>query len=438
MNKVLFIVNQFPPFGGGGVMRALKFVKYLPSFDWRPYVLTRDFSKYLVYKDESLLDELPENIKIQRVPSLEPLGLVNSLKKINNNELYSNKNNPVSLIYYTLKKLRDFIYKTFLIPDKDILWVIKARKKAEEILLTENIDTVLTTSPPNSTHLIGYYIKKKYPEIKWIADFRDVWNVDSCKVEERFWLHKKIYRNEELKILQKADKVIVVCNLIKDKTLKYFGKEFDSKIQVIPNGYDENDFVSLNDRYKDNSFTLTYAGSLLDYRKNQKLMEGIKLIKENGKLNDIKVNLIGAFNEQILNKIDKYNLNGIVNYLDFKPHREALNILNNSDVLLFVLLNIKQDEMAPAGKLFELIRIGKPLLALVPEGVAKQSIKTLNAGITVDPDNPEEIYRGIIELHKNYEKYKNSITKDEIYLKRFERKELTRNLSKLLNDLSGN
>ena len=437
MKKILVIVNQFPPFGGGGVMRALKFVKYLPSFGWNPVVVARDFSKDLVFKDESLLKEIPNSVNVYRFESLEPLRLQRNLKKLKNHNGNGNGNGKNGLSYITfkfLKKIRDIAFDLFLIPDKDMLWVIKTRKKVEEIIKNEKIDTIFTTSPPHSTHLIGYYIKKRDPKLKWVADFRDVWNVEGYNVGKRSIIHKQINKKLEKKILNKADNVLVVCDKIKEKTIQCFGDKYNSKISVIPNGYDEIDFKGLEEFSDNGAFTLTYAGSLLGYREEQKLLEGLELLKKKGEFKDIKLNLIGAISEKFLEKIENSTLNGVVNHMDFCSHKEALSNQNKSDVLLFIQTNIKEDILIPTGKLFELIRIGKPVFALAPDGIAKEILCRSNLGIVVNPDNPEEISEGLKDIYFNYEKYSNSIRNDSEFLKRHERKELTRLLSELLNN----
>ena len=431
MKKVLIIVNQFPPFGGGGVMRALKFVKYLPSFDWQPIVVSRDFSKDLVFKDEKLLEEITDIVKLHRFESYEPIRLQKNLKRLKNNNNGNGKKNINHYIFQLLKKTRDKTFEFFLIPDKDILWVLRSAKRVTEILKKENINVIFTSSPPNSTHLLGYYLKKKNPDLKWVADFRDVWTVDGFKAEQSFILHRKLYKYIERKILNMADKVLVVGDLIKDKTIMYFGERYSSKISVIPNGFDEFDFKTLNHKQTDGCFNLTYAGSMLGYRENQKLMEGLKLL--NGEIKNIRLNLLGAISDNFIKKVEDFKLKNIVCYTDFCSHKEALSSLHESDVSLFIQTNIKEDSQIPTGKLFELLRLGKPVFALAPKGVVRDIIKNFNAGIVVDPDNPEDIYNGLKDIYYNYEKYANAVKKDSEFLVKHERKELTRQLSKIFN-----
>lgn len=428
MKKILIIANQFPPCGGGGVIRVLKFVKYLPSFGWEPFVLTRDFSKNLVFRDESLLEELPSDVKVFRVASLEPLGLTRKLKELKNENGNSNKNgNHFSLLFNFLKKVRDIIFHYILIPDQDILWVKRAIKKAEKIIQEEGVDTIFSTSPPDSTHLIGYFLKTKYPNLKWITDYRDIWyfrNGYSASI-----IRKKMYLYLEKKMINHSDGTTLVHNIIQnvDKS--------SPKIALIPNGYDEDDFKTIGNGLKKDIFTLTYAGSILGYRQNQCLLEGIKLLKESGKGEHLQINLFGAIDEKYIDKINKFNLKDIVKIINFETHKTALERLSKSHAILFIQTNNKEEAIVPSGKIYEYLRTGKPVFALVQNGIVKDLINRFNAGIAVDPDNPQEISEGLNDLIENYEKYIDLRKNESEFLKRYERKELTRQLSELLNSI---
>ncbi|MFC1725340.1 glycosyltransferase [candidate division KSB1 bacterium] len=432
MKKVLIIVNQFPPFGGGGVIRVLKFVKYLPEFDWEPIVLTRDFSKNLFVQDEDLLKEISSKTKIFRVPSLEPTGLTKKLKNLNNGNGNSKTvNNSYGFIYHYLKKIRDFIFRTILIPDQDILWVKRAIKKAEEIIKEEKIDVIFSSSPPDSTHLVGYFLKKRFPELKWVTDYRDTWYFrDGYK---KSGIRKRIYLFLEKKMVNSSDGTSLVHNTIQNKDIDEIKDNLKSKIVLIPNGFDEEDFKNINNGKTNEIFTLTYAGSILGYRKNQSLLEALKLFKGHSGNGKINVKLMGIIDEDYKEEINQLDLNDIVKVHGFLSHKEALEQLSNSHAILFVQTSNKEESIVPSGKIYEYLRIGKPIFALVQDGVVKNIINQFKAGLAVDPDNPEEIIQGLEELKRNYTQYDNLQKIDTVFLKQHERKELTRQLAELFN-----
>jgi hypothetical protein len=171
MNKVLIVTYYWPPSGGAGVQRWLKFSKYLPEFGWEPIILTVDpeFAAYPV-TDYSLSEGFPSSVKIFKTAATNYFRVYNKDKtRIPTAGFANNKENTLK------EKIMRFIRGNFFIPDPRRGWNSFAFRKACEIIETERIENIITTSPPHSTQLIGLNIKKKYPAINWIADLRDPW-----------------------------------------------------------------------------------------------------------------------------------------------------------------------------------------------------------------------------------------------------------------------
>jgi hypothetical protein len=171
MKKVLIITYYWPPSGGAGVQRWLKFAKYLPEYGWEPIILTID-PAYAAYPvtDDSLISEIPSTVKVFTTPAVDYFSIYKKDKsRIPTAGFANSRENTVK------DKILRFIRGNFFIPDPRKGWNGFAFKKACEIIETEGIKHVITTSPPHSTQLIGTKIKRKYPEIKWIADLRDPW-----------------------------------------------------------------------------------------------------------------------------------------------------------------------------------------------------------------------------------------------------------------------
>ncbi|MCX6255194.1 MAG: glycosyltransferase, partial [Bacteroidia bacterium] len=235
MNKVLIITYYWPPSGGAGVQRWLKFSRYLPQFGWEPAILTVD-PEYAAYPviDNSLTDDLPLSIKVHRTHAINYFSIYKKDKSKIPTAGFANS------VDNTLKgKILRFIRGNFFIPDPRRGWNKYAFKKACEIIETEGIKHVITTSPPHSTQLIGLKIRKKYPGIKWIVDLRDPWtDIYYYKQFYPTFISKIIDRGFERSVLKNADRIITVGPSLKDLfSLKLKG--IANKIEVITNGYDE-------------------------------------------------------------------------------------------------------------------------------------------------------------------------------------------------------
>ncbi|MFN3412376.1 MAG: glycosyltransferase, partial [Exilispira sp.] len=227
MKKLLIISFYFPPTGVGGAIRIVKFTKYLPSFDIEPIILTTTEDTFGV-KDYSLLNELPENLKIFRIPSFYIFNYMPKFKFLKLNQIIA------------------FIGRNFIWPDSSIYWAKKVFIEACKIIENEKIDYILTTGGPFSVHLTGLDLKKKFPFIQWIADFRDEWTLNPFV---KYGFFRRLYeRKLEKRVMQKADKVITISNHIKDKYIRLY-PFLMGKIKVIYNGFDEDDFKNYKKEY---------------------------------------------------------------------------------------------------------------------------------------------------------------------------------------------
>ena len=241
VKKVLLITYDFPPSGGAGVQRWLKTIKYLPEYGVETIVLTVDpaVASY-PQVDESLCKEVPDFVKVYKTKSKEILSIY---KKVSPQKQvpyggFANEPNPT-----LLQKISRFIRGNFFLPDPRRGWNKYALAKAKEIIEQEGIETIITTSPPHSTQLIGLELKRLYPHIKWVADLRDPWT-DIYYNEDLYptcWAKKRNLRYER-SVLLAADQIITVSEECK----RLFAEKADvaEKIAVIPNGYDEKDFIN--------------------------------------------------------------------------------------------------------------------------------------------------------------------------------------------------
>ena len=255
--KVLIILYYWPPAGGPGVQRWLKFVKYLPEFDIEPVVYCPENPSYPII-DESLVDEVPKNITILKQPINEPYGLANLFSKKSSNKISSGVISKAKKQSF-VEKLMLYVRGNFFIPDARKNWIKPSVKFLSNYIEKHKIETIITTGPPHSLHLIGLRLKEKF-DVKWLADFRDPWTTIGYHKALKLTASSKQKHNKlELEVLNTADEVIVTSNHTKQE----FKTKTKQPITVITNGYDTH---SVRVEGKDEKFTFAHIGSLLSER----------------------------------------------------------------------------------------------------------------------------------------------------------------------------
>ena len=274
--KILIITYYWPPSGGAGVQRWLKFTKYLPSSGWLPVVLTvkPEFAAY-PFKDISLYGEIPLDVEVHRTKAINYFSLYNKdQSKIPHSGFASGSDKSRK------NMISRFIRGNFFIPDPRKGWNRYAFRKACELIRIENISHIITTSPPHSTQLIGLKLKRKFPHIKWVADLRDPWtDIYYYDMFKPSLLAKMADRQMEKNVLTKADTIITVGQTLA-AILGSKGEKISHKINVLPNGFDEEDFEGILPIIPE-QFTITYVGTLSPAYPVNGLIEAVKGIRVN-------------------------------------------------------------------------------------------------------------------------------------------------------------
>lgn len=440
--KVLFIVHSFAPPINAGTIRVFKFAKYLNRYGWKVYVICDgDGVKNNIYNEKNLINELGEKVKVQYVPNI--------IKKFKNRSRIKYKNeiidkgSEVDTKESILRKAHNKLEK-YMVPDSGLfLWNKAAYKYAVKIIKEKKITNMLTSSPIHSTQLIGLKLKRKFKDnINWIADFRDLWSMSpifELGLAKFKWLNYILER----KVLLAADKIVFVSDSIRNEIIKNFNVNFKTgKLCTITNGFDAEDFQEL-ENHKSNKFKnnmrlkISYIGTILGPRVNNNYIKGIgdfidNFINKNKDISDISFNFIGEFDKIILNKINNLNTDKI-KVVPFVKYKKALEWMRNSDVLVMILTNDKEGTMAFTGKFFEYLLVGKPILALVPEGEVSKIIRKYNLGEVANPDDEQEISNAILRLYKKYKSENLRVKRNKELFKKFDRKELTKRLEQLLD-----
>jgi len=420
MNKVLILTYYWPPSGGAGVQRWLKFAKYLPDFGWEPIIVTIDpaYAAYPVI-DESLAAEFSSSVKVYKTPAVDYFSIYKKDKtKIPTAGFASSIDNSL------IGKIQRFIRGNFFIPDPRKGWNKFAFKKACEIIEAEGIKHVITTSPPHSTQLIGLKIKKKYPGIKWVADLRDPWT-DIYYYDQFYptFISKRIDLGFEKNVLRNADRIITIGSSLK-KIFSSKVSEITGKIDVITNGYDDDDFNNVKPSTPD-IFTISYTGTLSDTYPINGFLDALRNF--NPRDNPLILRFIGTVSlkqkELILSKTKDLN----VEFISYVDHSTAVKYMLETSVLLLIIPDHQSSRSIITGKIFEYIASKKPVICLgPPDGDAAEILKETGHGITFDYNDSKGISEYLTTLNTD-----NSI-KGKISSKDYSRTELTKKVVSIL------
>lgn len=426
MKKVLIISYYWPPAGGPGVQRWLKFVKYLPDFNIHPVVYIPENPTYPLL-DKNLEQEVDLNkITILKNKIFEPYAWASFFSKKDTKKISSG--------IITNKRKQTFIEKMLLwvrgnlfIPDARVYWVKPSIKYLSEYIKANNIETVITTGPPHSLHLIGLGLKNEFPNIKWLADFRDPWTTigyyKELKLSNRS--HKKHLQFEH-NVLNTADQILVTS----PTTKKEFEQLTKQPITVITNGYDVENVgkVALDDK-----FSLAHIGSFLSKRNPRVFWKSLsELIKENSLFNaHFELKLIGAVSQEILDTIAEFKLTTHTNYLGYMSHHEAVIAQRSSQVLLLIEIDSDETRSIIPGKLFEYMAAERPILAIGPEEAdIEKIIKETNTGVFTTYDEKDKIKETILSYFNQY--LDKNLKVYPVGLNQYSRKNLTQQLQQLL------
>ena len=420
MKKVLIITYYWPPSGGSGVQRWLKFVKYFRNFGIEPIVLTvaPEFAA-LPNLDESLEHEIPAGIQVHKTRAKSPFGFYKKIKKgaIPNSGFAGEGKASF------FDNLFRFIRGNFFIPDARIGWNKFALEKARELIQLHAIDTIITSSPPHSTQLIGLQLKKEF-KLKWLADLRDPWTeIYYNKLLFRTnWAKRIDYRYEQA-CLQNADTLIVVSEDIKRR----FGEKREiilAKTNVIPNGFDEEDFSKVQTKNDAEVKYISYVGNLgLQYPVDGFLETFAEIIK---KENNWKLYFVGNCHKGIKTIVDKLNLTDSVEFVPYVNHSEAIDFMIKARILLLIIPEIENNKGILTGKLFEYLATGNPILNIGPkDGDAAAILKENAVSVTLNPTEKQEIANFILNSAPNN-------TPGNLSEHKFSRRNLTGEITQLI------
>ena len=435
MKNVLIISYYWPPSGGAGVQRWLKFVKYLRTEGWEPIVYTPENAEF-PETDTSLQKDIPENLKVIRQPIWEPYSLYKQFigkgkkEKIQAAFLAEKKRNAFT------ESLSVWIRGNFFIPDARKFWIRPSVKFLKQYLADNPVDFIISTGPPHSMHLIALPLASNF-NLPWIADFRDPWtNIDFYKDLKLTSLADRKHHRMELEVLKNASAVLTISNSMADDFNFLFNRQYD----VITNGYDEDDVIAPDLLEIDKKFSIAHIGTLVNTRNPFDLWKALsELIQENPTFrDDLMIKLVGRVDHSVHESIDQAGLAGFIKKIDYLSHAEVGKFQQQSQVLLLLINNTPNSKSILTGKFFEYLAARRPILCIGPLcGDAAAILQETNSGLISDFNDVKTLKANILIY---YQEFKNGqlISKSR-NIENYSRRALTHQLAKVMDRvLEGN
>jgi glycosyltransferase involved in cell wall biosynthesis len=365
------------------VQRWLKNTKYLVRHGVQPSVITVDEKHASYFQiDRSLEKEVDPQVKVYKTRSFEVLNLYRRFTKSGNLPTSGFSNAAKTSIG---QRIATAIRSNFFIPDPRRGWNGYAYKKAKSLIMEEGIDTVLTTSPPHSSQLIGLQLKKKLG-VRWIADFRDPWT-------DIYYYHNLghsrfsagLDQQLEKLVLNNADHVLTIGPGLKNLFLNKYRGISEQRISVITNGYDAEDFIPSPFKSDPGTFTVTYTGTMSDNYQPEVFFRAFKSVMDKKPEIDFRLRLIGVFSAGIMDILEKTGVRAHTELIPPVSHHEAITHMQRSNALLLVIPKYPDDHLILTGKLFEYLAAGRPIICIGPaDGDAAAIIDECTAGKTFE------------------------------------------------------
>lgn len=423
MKRALIITYYWPPAGGPGVQRWLQFVRYFNDFGIEPVVFVPENPHYPL-QDASFEALVPNTTEVLKFPVKEPYRMASFLSKKKTKQISS------GIISHkkqsALEKLLLYVRGNFFIPDARIGWVAPSVAFLKKYLSENPVETIITSGPPHSLHLIGMQLKEAL-DLKWIADFRDPWTTIHYHKSLRLTkASEKKHNALEKKVLNAADIVVVTS----PTTKKEFELLTSKPIEVITNGY-----VASEELYPilDTKFSMAHIGSLLSERNPKMLWNVLSEIasEDTSFQNNLEIVLAGTISDEVFESIEAVGLKENCKYLGYVSHAEALKLQHNSQVLLLIEIDRPETRAIVPGKIFEYVAAYRPILAMGPKGSDMEGILTeTKSGKFFSASEENALKKQILDWYALY--LEGSLIVASEGVEKYSRRELTRKMAALI------
>lgn len=432
MNRVLFITYYFPPSGGPGVQRSLKFSKYLPAFGWEPTVLTvRPERASYPSLDSKMLDEIPPGLPVERTGAWDPYAAYARL-------LGQKKEETVGVAFIGgeeeswKQRLGKWVRANLFLPDARVGWVPFAVRRGLELLQQERFDVILTSGPPQSVHLIGRALARR-SGLPWCADFRDPWTDISYYRELPLTpLARRIDAGLERSVLREADRVIAVSPSLR----RMLARKTETPISVIMNGFDEADFEG-NEVRTQEKFVIAHVGNLAASQNPDALWKALRQMREQGFIPELRLLMVGNVDAAVRKEIAEYGLEDMLDLIPYVPHDEAVAYMRGASLLLLCINQVPNAECIMTGKLFEYLASGRPVLGIgPPDGDAGAVLDETEAGSMYTHQDVESVGAYVLQQYEAWASGRPLQGADPDVAAPFSRRKQAEQLASLLSEVA--
>ena len=436
MKRVLIISYYWPPTGGSGVQRWVKFAKYLPAEGWQPVIYTPENPEQLAV-DASLEAEVPAEAEVIRRRIVEPYEMYKKLLRKSGHSKEAVEVNPVNAQNKSfLQKVAMWIRGNFFRPDPRCLWIRPSVKFLKEYLKEHPVDLIVSTGPPQSMHLIGRLLAKE-TGLPWIADFRDPWTkIFYFKHLQMTRTTVKWHKKMEKKVLDDATVVVAVSPLVQQE----FQAMTQTPVELITNGFDECDFTATKNTEAnggpDREFVITHTGLFAADGNPTVLWDVLaeKCSKDESFKKLMKIRLVGKTDEQILKSIEDAGLSGNLEDMGYQPHAVAVEQQRKASLLILPLRKEPEYKAVLPGKLFEYLASWRPVLGIgQTDGAMSMILNNTKTGLVLNWDDKMSIEKYIDICWKDHLNGRLSV--EDADISQFTRRNLTRRMAQLFDKL---
>jgi len=403
MKRVLIITYYWPPSGGAGVQRWLKFAKYLPENGWQPVIYTPE-NPEAPAEDLSLLKDIPPSCEVIKRRIFEPYSFYRiftgrgSGEKVNAGFLDEGRSPGLK------DKMAVWVRGNLFIPDARRFWIKPSIRFLQQYLKQHPVDVIVSTGPPHSMHLIARALKKR-TGIPWVADFRDPWT--GIDFYHQLMLSKyadKRHHKLEKEVLVAADRVVTVGWEGARELSEIGGRHVD----VITNGYDQDDVADdeefIDPVREDRDFVIRHVGAMNKDRNHDVFWRALREVNlDSGAKRKVRVELIGKSDAAVRKSIEKYDMLDYVEFISYIPHNKIGSLLKHADMLYLPINNTPNAKGILTGKIFEYLASGTPVLGVGPiDGDAARVLLESNAGQMFDFDDFEGVVAWMLDVNLSH------------------------------------
>lgn len=426
MKKVLIITYYWPPTGGSGVQRWVKFAKYLRNFGWEPVIYTPENPEQLA-KDDSLIADVPADVEVIRRPIIEPYKLYRKFFRSGDKGAGVNQMNSQKKTFK--QRLAVLARGNLFVPDPRVGWVRPSVRFLRKYLKDNPVDAIVTSGPPQSMHLIGLNLKQK-TGVRWLADFRDPWT------EVYYFKHMGLFpwtaarhRRLEQKVLDNADTIIAVTSYVQAD----FQARTSTPVELITNGYDQDDFTDTPPVLPADKFTVVHTGIMASDGNPLRLWDVLarKCSEDSNFRKQLRIRLAGPTDGEIFEALKVRGLGDNVDNLGYISHTQTIQEQRSANVLIMPLREEPELAKILPGKIFEYLAARRPILGIGQEkGAVADVLKDAEAGVIYDWDRTEPVRNFIESAWERHLIGEDDAPKGEIA--KYSRLELTRKLTEIL------